>query len=136
MFTTLIILFKMTGPPNKRRRTKAIGPDSDVFSKAKTHKTILTINRSGTVVEKDILVPLIPLKQPDIPTASTSNIPSDINNDGYMDDPMFHEMEDDLHNRTKSKVCNIKIYKVKKIEKCFRLNKITFSNLLIKFPNY
>jgi hypothetical protein len=101
----------MTGPPNKRRRTKAIGPDSDVFSKAKTHKTITTLDRSGTVIEKDILVPLIPFKKPqaqDIPTASTSIIgPSD----GYMDDPMFHEMEDDLHNRKRTKVSNIKFIK-------------------------
>jgi hypothetical protein len=104
----------MTAPPNKRRRTKAIGPDSAVFSKAKTHKTITTVNRSGIVVEKDVLVPLIPFKQPlDIPTASSSNIgSSNITNDGpgYADDPgpMFNEMDEDLPNRNKSNVCNIK----------------------------
>lgn len=100
----------MTAPPNKRRRTKAIGPDSAVFSKAKTHKTITTVNRSGIVVEKDVLVPLVSFKQPlEIPTASSSNIgSSDIPNNGYADDRMFNEMDDDLPNRNKSKVCIIK----------------------------
>jgi hypothetical protein len=96
----------MTGPPNKRRRTKAIGPDSDVFAKAKTHKTVTTLNRSGILVEKDILVPLVPINKPlENPTASSSNLgDSDINMDG----PMFNDIEEDLHanlNRYKTKVC-------------------------------
>ena len=53
----------MSGYPNKQRRTTAIGPDSSIFAKATTHKTITTTNRSGMVVQKDILVPLLPVKE-------------------------------------------------------------------------
>ena len=53
----------MSGHPNKRRRTTAIGPDSSIFAKATTHKTITTMNCSGMVVQKDILVPLLPVKE-------------------------------------------------------------------------
>jgi hypothetical protein len=50
--------------------------------KALTHKTITTTNRSGDVVEKSILVPLVPKKPiKDNPTASSSssNLPNDNN---------------------------------------------------------
>jgi hypothetical protein len=96
----------MSGPPNKRRRTKAIGPDSAVFAKAKTHKTITTLNRSGILVTKDILVPLVPIKQPlENPTASSSNLGNLSEIDSNTDGPMFNDMEEDLHNHCKSKVC-------------------------------
>ena len=73
--TTLILLLcpsTMSGPPNKRRRTKAIGPDSSQFVTAFTNKTITTTNRSGIVVQKDVLVPLVPIK----PTVDDAQVPS------------------------------------------------------------
>lgn len=99
----------MPGPPNKRRRTKAIGPDSDVFTKATTHKTITTTNRSGMVVTKDILVPLVPLVPNSTPlensTASSSqsawtdNLPQDF------DGGFSNMIEDDFNIPNKTKVC-------------------------------
>jgi hypothetical protein len=95
----------MTGPPNKRRRTTAIGPGSDVFAKATTHKTITTTNRSGMVVTKEILVPLVPIGNP---SSSSSQLAwSDQLPQGY--DGGFNNimMDDDFDHpsRKKTKVC-------------------------------
>ena len=66
----------MSGHPNKRRQTTAIGPDSSIFPKATTHKTITTTNRSRMVVQKDILVPLLPVKEHIHETTTSSNDPA------------------------------------------------------------
>lgn len=62
------------------------------------------------LVEKDILVPLVPtINQPnEIPIASSSNLGeshSDLNTAGYTDGPVFNEIGEDLHTRYKTKVC-------------------------------
>ena len=84
----------MSGPPIKRRRTKAIGPDSALLAKAFTHKTVTTVNRSGISVTKDVLVPLVPIKHPENneATSSTSQIPSI-----YHDDVPMETMEQPVH---------------------------------------
>jgi hypothetical protein len=97
-------------PPNKRRRTTAIGPDSAIFAKATTHKTVTTTNRSGMVVQKDVLVPLVPVKDHLHETTTSSNDhapPSEIineNHDGNTDGYFYGEMDNGSSNRIKSKV--------------------------------
>lgn len=111
----------MSGPPIKRRRTKAIGPDSSIFAKALTHKTITTTNRSGVVVKKDVLVPLVPNQPPQDNTgASSSTLPSNDDkttpeyasaNEGNMDVPFLNDNEDSFAssnpNKTKVGICNL-----------------------------
>jgi hypothetical protein len=116
----------MSGPPPKRRRTKAIGPGSIEFTKAFTHKTITTTNRSGIIVTKDVLVPLVPTtsKQHENNTsASTSSLlPNDY--DINMEDPLINEIHE---NSNKSKVCIKNMgfhYETWKLIK-FRIKKIT-----------
>jgi hypothetical protein len=100
----------MSGQPNKRRRTKAIGPDSAEFAKALTHKTITTTNRSGLVQNKNILVPLVPIKP--IPsldnTAGSSKHPSTRQEyEENMDDPILNYNDAQFNTgnlRNKSKV--------------------------------
>jgi hypothetical protein len=107
--------FTMSGrPPNKRRRTTAIGPDSAIFAKATTHKTITTTNRSGMVVQKDILVPLVPVKDHLHETTSSSNDrvapPSEIINEndyGNTDGNFYADMDNGSSNRNKSKVSHL-----------------------------
>ena len=99
----------MSGPPPKQRRTRAIGPDSIELAKAFTHKTITTTNRSGNVIEKDILVPLVAIKPiPEIPagSSSTNNEYTDLQHhyDGNMED------SEHVNNPNKSKVCRVLDY--------------------------
>jgi hypothetical protein len=97
----------MSGPPIKRRRTKAIGPDSALLAKAYTHKTITTTNKSGITVSKDILVPLVAIKPSENTeaTSSHSQIPSN-DHDVPMEGPVFNDIEENINNgsRKKSKV--------------------------------
>ena len=102
----------MSGPPNKRRRTKAIGPDAPQFAKAFTHKTITTVNRSGIVIKKDVLVPLVPSEPTrDNPSASSSTLPNNEDDnyitqedEGNVDHPYLLNHDEDITNRNKSKV--------------------------------
>ena len=95
----------MSGPPTKRRRTKAIGPDSAELAKAFTHKTITTTNRSGTIVKKDILVPLVPTKSSNNETSSSSNLAFNNNlNDINTEGPLLEDNEENSSNHLKSKV--------------------------------
>jgi hypothetical protein len=100
----------MSRPITKRRRTKAIGPDSIELAKAFTHKTITSTNRSGIVVTKRVLVPLVPIEPPQgNAEASSSNVPSsDIppyEDDQYIESGhTFTHMNDDFTNRSKGKV--------------------------------
>lgn len=133
----------MSRPPTKRRRTNAIGPDSAVFARASTHKTITTTNRSGIVITKDVLVPLVKIKTPlTNPTASSSNpIPSDnsIHIDDYNEnvnhDNLNHQDDFRLHNKPKVSIsktlCFLYITKI-----FIRRKKITFGSLLIEYLNY
>ena len=98
----------MSGPV-KHRCKKAIGPDSAVFAKGFTHKTITTTNRSGLSVTKEVLVPLVPTKSLENheSTLSTSWMPS---NDcdvtmGEHHDVFNHEDEIPNTPSSKSKVC-------------------------------
>ena len=98
----------MSAPPIKRRRTRAIGPDSIQFSTAFTHKTVTTTNRSGSSVTKDVLVPLVPTKPPedDESTFSTTHIPSKRNDyDPPMEEPAsaLNDFDENI-NCNKSKV--------------------------------
>lgn len=96
----------MSGPPNKRRRTTAIGPGSPVFAKAFTHKTVTSKLRTGEVIEKDILVPLQPLIPPE-DNATAPAIPIDITNqeyDGNMDGNLLNDINEDYSPRNKSNV--------------------------------
>jgi hypothetical protein len=113
----LNFLLTMNGPPpNKRRRTTAIGPDSAIFAKATTHKTITTTNRSGMVVQKDILVPLVPVKEHlhETTTASYDHAPPsetiNENHDGNTDGNFYGDMDNGSSNRNKSKVSRIMIF--------------------------
>lgn len=94
----------MSGPPTKRRRTKAIGPDSTLFSIASTHKTVRTTNRAGEIVEREILVPLIPLKSStnDSGESSRDYISTDNNNPDYGEDLGSYNVDDNLSARNKS----------------------------------
>ena len=96
----------MSGPPIKRRRTKAIGPDSIEMAKAFTHKTFTTTDRSGVEVTKDVLVPLVPDKpNPDNAASSTSNLPyNDITMMQEYDETMYHN-DDGFNSHNKTKVC-------------------------------
>jgi hypothetical protein len=100
----------MSGPPNKRRRTHAIGPDSAVFAKASTHKSITTTDRSGNVKEKRILVPLVPIKQHHDASSSDQrskdiNVPEPHDYEGNTDPSFLDNMDGDYGHRVKSKVC-------------------------------
>jgi hypothetical protein len=105
----------MSAPPAKRRRTRAIGPDSIELAKAFTHKTITTTNRSGETIRKDILVPLVPVNAiPDSAAAQSSgNVPYNDNDtnilpqeyDGNLDGPSLYNNNDDVNNSNKSDVC-------------------------------
>ena len=105
----------MSAPPAKRRRTKAIGPDSIELAKAFTHKTITTTNRSGEIIRKDILVPLVPVNAiPDNAAAESSrNVPYNDNDtnilpqeyDGNLDSPSLNNNNDDINNSNNSNVC-------------------------------
>lgn len=119
---------KMSQQPNKRRRTNAIGPDSLVFAKALTHKTITTTNRSGIEQKKKILVPLIPIKPieslDETAGSSSNNIPTmhDYEENRDMDDPLFCDNDGQFNtgtgsgsNHNKSKV-NIFIFLSKYIQ--------------------
>ena len=97
----------MSGPPAKRRRTKAIGPDSTELAKAFTHKTITTTNRSGTVVKKDILVPLVPTKSTSNETPSDSSLAYN-NDDVNIDGPLLEENEESSSSHNRSTVCESK----------------------------
>lgn len=98
----------MSGAPIKRHHTKAIGPDSALLAKAYTHKTVTTINRSGTTVSKDILVPLAPTKCPENnglgATSSNTHITS-TDNDITMEEPIPNELDEAINHPKKSKVC-------------------------------
>jgi hypothetical protein len=97
----------MSGPPIKRRRTKAIGADSAILAKAYTHKTVTTINRSGISVTKDIRVPLVPTEASEnneATSSTTTHIP-DYNHDVPMEAPLFNDMDENINNLNKSKVC-------------------------------
>jgi len=95
----------MSGPPTKRRRTKAIGPDSVEFAKAFTHKTITTTNRSGIVVKKDVLVPLVPDKP--IAASSSTNLGHNDNTTQEYDEYMYgndYDKDEGISNQNKTKV--------------------------------
>ena len=98
----------MSAPPQKRRRTRAIGPDSAELAKAFTHKTIATTNQSGEVIKKDVLVPLVAIKPiPNSAVASSSNVP-------YTDIEQYYDtnldvLDSDEHNNNRS---NSKVSKV------------------------
>lgn len=94
----------MSAPTIKRRRTKAIGPDSAVMAKAFTHKSVITTNRSGMTVKKNILVPLVPAKPLDNneDTHASSSTPIPVNN---YDEPMeVPDWNENMNNQKKSKV--------------------------------
>ena len=96
---------EMSAPPQKRRRTRAIGPDSAELAKAFTHKTITTTNRSGELIKKDVLVPLVAIRPiPNNAVASSSN-------EQYYDTNM-DVLDSDEHNnnRSKSKVSKVLNY--------------------------
>ena len=102
----------MSGPPIKRRRTKAIGPDSAVFAKAFTHKTVTTTNRSGLSVTKDVLVPLVPPTLPERNESTSSPAcPTHIQSNDYditMDEPSFNDCDENMSsNNGKSKVSQL-----------------------------
>jgi hypothetical protein len=87
----------------------AIGPDSAVFAKAFTHKTVTTTNRSGFSVTKDILVPLVPSTLPESneSTSSTTHIQSN-DYDVTMEDPSFNNCDENMaRNNNKSKVSQL-----------------------------
>lgn len=94
----------MSGQPNKRRRTRAIGPDSVEFANALTHKTITTTNRSGETVMKNILVPLVPLKpiptQNNTPGSSATNLPTTQDYQEIMDSPLLNDNDANLTGNT------------------------------------
>jgi len=104
----------MSGPPAKRRRTRAIGPDSVEFAKAFTHKTITSTNRSGMVISKDILVPLVPEKS-DPEASASSNLPfndntrqdyeENINLNNDSDFFIGDNINDGFKNNNNTKVC-------------------------------
>lgn len=126
----------MSGPPHKRRRTRAIGPDSVEFAKAFTHKSITTTNRSGIEIKKDVLVPLIPIKPILDNTAGSSR--NDIPSQEYYGnmDGIFHENDEDPNlNHNKSKVGFIVVLYIF-INKNNRGRKITSDSLWIESPNY
>jgi hypothetical protein len=104
----------MSGPPIKRRRTKAIGPDSAIFAKAYTHKTVTTVNRSGISVTKDVLVPLVPTEalENNEATSSTTHIPVH-DYDVGMDEPLSNDIGENMNIAKKSKVryLNMKCFK-------------------------
>ena len=97
----------MSGLPIKRHRTKAIGPDSELFAKAFTHKTVTTTNRSGFTVMKDVLVPLVltkPLENVQS-TSSTAHFQSN-EHDMTMEEPVLNDVNENISNcQHKSKVC-------------------------------
>jgi hypothetical protein len=102
----------MSAPPNKRRRTTAIGPDSAELAKAFTHKTITTTNRSGLIIKKDVLVPLVPIssisENATVESSSSNVANTDIPAQEYgenVDIPSLNDYDDGDNNRTKSKVC-------------------------------
>ena len=93
----------------KRRRTKAIGPDSAILAKAYTHKTVTTTNRFGITVSKDILVPLVATKPSENTEATSSHSQIQSNDhDVPMEGPAFNNIEENIDNgsHNKSKVCN------------------------------
>jgi hypothetical protein len=98
----------MSGPPVKRRRTKAIGPDSDVFAKAYTYKTVTTINRSGIPVTKDIRVPLVPIIHPENNEASSSTTRISSNYHDVtmetMEEPVSNDIDINMSSHNTSKV--------------------------------
>jgi hypothetical protein len=99
----------MSGPPIKRRRTKAIGPDSAILAKAYTHKTVTTKNKFGITVSKDILVPLVATKLSENTEATSSHSQIQSNDhDVPMEGPAFNDIEENIDNgsHNKSKVCN------------------------------
>jgi hypothetical protein len=108
----------MSAPPAKRQRTRAIGPDSIELAKAFTHKTVTTTNRSGEIIRKDILVPLVPVNAiPDSAAAAESsrNVTYNDNDtnilpqeyDGNLDGPSLYNNNDDINNSNNSNVCII-----------------------------
>lgn len=121
----------MSGPPSKRRRTRAIGPDSIELAKALTHKSITTTNRFGVTTTKDVLVPLAPIiSNSDKAAASSSStdIPySDLpqqDYDAYPGGPLLNDNENEV-NRNKSKVSIILILSIKKLQDLYTTSEAT-----------
>jgi hypothetical protein len=107
----------MSALPAKRRHTRAIGPDSIELAKAFTHKMVTTTNRSGEIIRKDILVPLVPVNAiPDGAAAESSrNVTYNDNDtnilpqeyDRNLDGPSLYNNNDDINNSNNSNVCII-----------------------------